>query len=1073
MKWPHRLAPKILLGSAVVTAIVIALSGLLLLRGIELNHLSLAQLELEKLHLKLDRKLQLDISRVHLKDTGGNDRDDAVEPADLPDPALLKHVITGMKYLEYFFSAVDIHTITVAGFTAQFRYREDGAGKLAVRGPGADVLVLLDSEDEHLLLDVEHLRLEEQGLQLSGDVSIDTAAVLLQAQLDVLLADTLALDIQLQADGKQLSFQGRGGAPISDIEPVARLFKLGPTIDPWIIDYLSASHISLQTFEGALPYDDPGQLLQTLRAEALVDDTRYTFAQGLEPVLAAQTRLLFERGVLRIEPHEATFYGQDTGDTFVDLDFNDNKVILAVYVRTRAQLSGGVINLLEHYGIPMPVQQLQGLTDVDLTLQIDLQTIDVRAEGRFSAGESVFEIGGQQVDVAILDIDLERTTLTFKRLDLALGELLGAGITGELDVASDEGELDIAVHRFRWQGSESQLALLASSGQPLKLSYHFSNAGDSIDIPPSKWLYGDKPITVEAFSTSFDPASLSGSLENVAVTSGPGVSARISGQYQARSPYARLAIAVDRLKINKLALASADTHIALELGNTILATSSAPIHLLLDGIDIQLQPTAMQYSGNELIIQKSAFEIAQLASAGLQGSINFTTGEGAFQLYDLVLRDIAGTTLFDATRTIELTVANNAGALKVGVARLGAVFSQSVNGSWSADIDDISRLYTLSPLLQQLEISRGALHISSATGGTPYSIRGNLRFPLGFLMGPDNRRIRDYRFSGSYEGGQGQIDINRNVKLKWGDKIAVETEGVGFSIAAMTDILNALKGPAAAPEKLPAKPKRQSASPDNAMVVELHARNSFIALDDMRRTPVDEFFATYKNGAASAKFYYGAGIAVLDYADGHLSFAGKDLDISVLTDFVTLADFEGGTLEFRADGNFDELRAGLRIQNTIIKDYKHLNNMLAFVNTLPGLLTFQPPNYHRQGLPTREAYLEAVYKHGVIDLKSMAIDSSELDIRGTGILDLNKNTTDMTFNLITGARKSVGRIPVLGYLLVGDEKQPTITLKVAGDLQNPKVSNTAAKDLVNYPWQLIQNTIALPGHISAQLRTAE
>jgi hypothetical protein len=44
----------------------------------------------------------------------------------------------------------------------------------------------------------------------------------------------------------------------------------------------------------------------------------------------------------------------------------------------------------------------------------------------------------------------------------------------------------------------------------------------------------------------------------------------------------------------------------------------------------------------------------------------------------------------------------------------------------------------------------------------------------------------------------------------------------------------------------------------------------------------------------------------------------------------------------------------------------------------------------------------------------MVIDSDELNIRGTGIIDLNRNTTDMTFNLVSGLRKSLGRIPVAG-----------------------------------------------------------
>ncbi len=1071
MKSPLRLALKFLLGASLASAAAIALIGLLLMRGIQLDQLNVANLELEALQLKLDQKLQLDVRRVTVAASDTGDKS-TLQHVERPEPSHLKHLLSGIKYLKKLFSIVDIHRIEVANMTAQFHYRRDGGGKLAAQGPGADVLVLLDSEDESLLLEIKHLRLEAQGLELGGTARIDTVAVLLEAQLDVRLAATLALDIQLQADTERLSFQASSDEPVADIAPVVRLFKLGPAIDPWIIDYLDAREFKLTTLAGTLPYDEPAQLLQTLEAEAWVEGTRYTFAEGLEPVLAAQTRVVFQRGVLLIEPRDATFYGQDTGTTYVDIDFNADPVILSIVVRTRAQASGGVLDLLEYYGIPLPVHQVQGLTDVDLTLRIDLSTGQLESNGRFSAGETVLAVGGQQLDVDGLDIALERTRLDFKQLNVSMGGLMSVSIIGTLDLGSDVGELKIDVNKFHWQGADSELTLLQSSERPLKLTYHFGAAGDRIDIPASNWLYGDMAIAVESFSTPFDLGSVSGSLDKVGVTSDSGLNARISGEYQSSLPYARLTIALRSLPTDALTLRQAtDTSIALVVGSEVTAASSAPVHLLVAGNDITVQPTSVRYSNNELTITKSGFAIEQGITAGLQGRVNFASGAGKLLLHNLLVRNSTGSTWFNAERSIGLTVASQGENLRIGIPRLGAVVARSGSGSWSADIEDISRLYTLSPLLQQLQISRGALHVSSATGGAPYQIRGHLRFPLSLLMGPDHRRITEYRFSGSYAAGQGQLDINRKVKVKWGDKIDIETKDVGYSIAALGDILDALTGPGAATEKPLGKPKGQNATAETATVVNLHGRNSFIALDELRRTPVDEFFATFKNGKTSARFYYGEGISVLDYADGHFSFGGKDLDISVLTNFVTLADFEGGTVEFLAEGDRDELHGALRIQNTIIKDYKHLNNMLAFINTLPGLLTFNPPNYHSQGLPAREAYLEAVYKHGVLDLKSMVIDSDELNIRGTGIIDLNRNTTDMTFNLVSGLRKSLGRIPVVGYLLVGDDKQPTLTLKVSGDLQNPKVSNSAAQDLVSYPWQLIQNTIKLPGHLSTQLQS--
>ena len=45
-----------------------------------------------------------------------------------------------------------------------------------------------------------------------------------------------------------------------------------------------------------------------------------------------------------------------------------------------------VIDLLEHYEIPFPYEQVSGLTDVDLVLTIDLATVTISAVGRFQGG---------------------------------------------------------------------------------------------------------------------------------------------------------------------------------------------------------------------------------------------------------------------------------------------------------------------------------------------------------------------------------------------------------------------------------------------------------------------------------------------------------------------------------------------------------------------------------------------------------------------------------------------------------------------------------------------------------------
>ena len=122
-----------------------------------------------------------------------------------------------------------------------------------------------------------------------------------------------------------------------------------------------------------------------MRAEAIVEDTEYTFAQGLEPALAAETQVLFEDGVLHIYPGDSSFYGQDGGSTYVDIDFTREQFLLSVFVRTQAQASGGVLALLDYYDIPFPYEQVSGLTDADLTITVNLNTLAVEAIGRVSS----------------------------------------------------------------------------------------------------------------------------------------------------------------------------------------------------------------------------------------------------------------------------------------------------------------------------------------------------------------------------------------------------------------------------------------------------------------------------------------------------------------------------------------------------------------------------------------------------------------------------------------------------------------------------------------------------------------
>jgi hypothetical protein len=1076
-----RLFRATLLGLLLAVVIPLAAALAMLVRGVSVASLAVSGVHIEQLSVRLQRKLVLDVERITIPQ-----RDSSEPPAAASSgvsPNVVRRVIDAIDLIEKLFATIDIRHIQLGDMTAQFSYSEANKGHLRAQSPLADIALDLSLQGETLLMQVQRLLVPDFGVSGEGWIKIDTAKRMLLADLSASLAGTLPVSVQVEADRQQLTFSGQGEAPVSAIAPVVDLFKLGPSITPWISEYLRASEVSLQSIRGTIPYADPAQILQTLFAEILVKDTEYTFAQGLEPVYAPETLVVFERGVLGIYPTAATFYEQDAGNTYVDIDFNDGRFLLTVFVRTRAQASGGILTLLEHYGIPFPFEQVEGLTDTELDLTIDLATVDIQSKGHFLADNSVFKIGQQRYAVEHLDIGLNTRLVLMRHIDVAVPGLFSAVVGGVFNAGTGFGELDIDLHQFIRSEADTALELQANRQAPLRLSYQFRPEGDQVQVASSRWRYGQLPIAVGKFDTPFDPTTFAGSLSNVTVDLAPWLNARVSGAFQGSSPYAQLQIAVLRLgeasNEQGLQLGQSRADIDVLIDESLALSTQRPVALTYDGLPVLLQPFRVKYTNSEntdgeFRVEKSRFQLGVGLTSSLQGNANLASGDAQFLLDDFKIRNTRGQLMFAPDFAVGLDIAREGDLLHIESPKIGLVGEHHRAGAWSFALEDIAKLYPHSRLLQQVGLKEGSFRVFSPNGDTPYNISGTVNSPFGLIVEPARQEIDRLRLSGTYDGEKLELDINDKVQIAWRNSLRIKSADIGYSWPALKKFIDQFLAASAEPDNTGDEAKTNgdeaNTSGGDGFRLSMQARKSFIDIDEDRRIPLDAFSARYAGGKASLNFYHRSGVGSLDFVDGQLYLAGKGFSNSFFDGVFTLAEFDGGRLEFSVDGAVDDLQAVFRIRDTIIKDYKHLNNMLAFVNTIPGLITFNPPDYNNHGLPAREAYAGMTYKNRVLEVESMKIDSDELSLMGSGYIDFNDETTDMNFNMVSGAKKSINRIPLLGYILTGGEEKPSISLKVQGNMYDPEISNTAFKEVVTYPFQVLKRTVLLPAHIVEQVQ---
>ncbi len=149
------------------------------------------------------------------------------------------------------------------------------------------------------------------------------------------------------------------------------------------------------------------------------------------------------------------------------------------------------------------------------------------------------------------------------------------------------------------------------------------------------------------------------------------------------------------------------------------------------------------------------------------------------------------------------------------------------------------------------------------------------------------------------------------------------------------------------------------------------------------------------------------------------------------------------------------------VKDTIILDYKILNNILAFVNTVPSLVTFSLPGYSKNGIEAKNAYINFKFKDDVYKLSDIYLKSKEIEIVGLGKASIERNTIDLDLNLRTSIGSSFSKIPLLGHILMGKENIST-TLTVTGALDNPDVNTQIAKDIAVAPFNIIKRTLMYP-----------
>ena len=141
-------------------------------------------------------------------------------------------------------------------------------------------------------------------------------------------------------------------------------------------------------------------------------------------------------------------------------------------------------------------------------------------------------------------------------------------------------------------------------------------------------------------------------------------------------------------------------------------------------------------------------------------------------------------------------------------------------------------------------------------------------------------------------------------------------------------------------------------------------------------------------------------------------------------------------------------------------------NLLTFVQTSPALINPLLAIPSVVGMATNSGFNVLAYKiiNGKADfnyskekellvIKKLVTVGNGIDFDGYGQVDLNTMmlTSNMKLIFLKDYSKIVGAIPVINYVLLGDNNRVETQVDVNGNLEDPEVSTNFTKDTISAP----------------------
>ena len=1008
------------------------------MEGFTISHLKLGDIKFEKLYLKWDNRLTINIAVIDLSELRRDNEPITLKP--------LSKVTNSVYWIEQWVSSINIEAIRYQKNELSLHYKKGTLGRLDVHLGNQNLAGNFDLSPE--LLAVSLSSKEDSVASINGFLHLYLQKQKLNASAQLTLPNSPTLILNVIGDQEKLFIDVKADHSFSNLDALVDFFNIDATTRPWITEYAKSSAFTLLECRGNFLYNKPQKLLQSMLIRARVDNAQYTFAPTISPIIAKKVNLIFTHGILYIAPNYGHFYSMPTQQSNLLIDFNPVHILLKAHIKTnQGQLNDSILNLLRYYDITVPIRQNKGLCNVDLNLTVDLNNFKTTATGIFTPGKSELQLKSFIFQTMGGIVTLDTRKVSFSGFDAHYKNILHAKVKGSYHADIEKGNVQITPYLCAPTGDPTSIAL---SPLPLnvKAIYHINPRTDRLQILPTQWKIFNEIVKVEGFSIPYDFKSTSAVIPMLRFSIPNKIHGSLDGNISSKGWF--LQFILDKFNAKDLLLRNDAYTFTLKSdnNNTVKIASKSPSSWKLNGQDFSLSLLNIDITDSKLIFDNVNVNVDAIIQGSLSGEYLWKLKKGMLTLKDIKPLNPYISGFIKLNKTEKFSFNTFEEQLELHSQSMGVDFSTMDQG-WKISVPDISLLSQNSPILRQYQIKDGNVNLYYNPIQRIYAFHGVIDYPY-HLMTINDESLSRYQFNGSYQNGKSSINVNNRLRIEYADDINIHAINMGINAPELARWLDI------------SSTHTDSNKSSADKTIYLSASNVYLYIMKNRKVMADTLTAKLDHGDLEARLTYENGWADLLMREGIYYVEGSRFNDTFMENLFALSDFDRGEMSFKLSGKVDGFEGIMRIENTILKEYKILNNVLSFINTIPALTTFSLPNFNSKGLPVKEAYSHYTFKNHQFNVDNFTLNSPELKMVGEGKVNYKEDKIQGTLTIKSDLGSQIGRIPLVGYILFGDDRSISTTVQIKGKLSDPIVETSVIKEIITAPFNILKRTVTYP-----------